>query len=99
QLSGKGTHYYEHYYTPRGLRRLFGAFDVWDYTLPVIADPTAFAGDDVVPAFVSRLPERALAGLLPLVPTYVWLAFKGSRMPSGPDLVVAPRHLSDPDAR
>ena len=99
QLSGKGTHYYEHYYTPRGLRRLFGRFDVWDYTLPVIADPAAFAGDDVVPGFASRLPERALAGLLPLVPTYVWLAFKGSRMPSGPDLVVAPRHLSDPDAR
>lgn len=65
RLAGKGDHYYEHYYTPAGLRRLFAAYDVWDYTLPVLADPVAFAGDDIVPAWVSRLPERALARLVP----------------------------------
>ena len=92
-LAGKGDHYYEHYYTPAGLRRLFAAYDVWDYTLPVLADPVAFAGDDIVPAWVSRLPERALAALLPAVPTYVWLAFKGTGAPEGPDLAVAPRRV------
>ena len=38
-LTGKGDHYYERYYTPAGLRRLFAAYDVWDYTLPVLTDP------------------------------------------------------------
>ena len=93
RVTGKGEHYYEHYYTPAGLRRLFAAYDVWDYTLPVLADPVAFAGDDIVPAWVSRLPERALAALLPAVPTYVWLAFKGTGAPEGPDLAVAPRRV------
>jgi 2-polyprenyl-3-methyl-5-hydroxy-6-metoxy-1,4-benzoquinol methylase len=91
RAAGKGEHYYEHYYTPAGLRRLVRAFDTWDYTLPVLADPVAFAGDDVVPGVVSRLPARLLAPLLPAVPTYVWLAFKGSGMPSGPVLDVPPR--------
>ena len=98
-LTGKGTHYYEHYFTPRQLRSLFSEFDVWDYTLPVLADPKAFAGDDVVPGIVTRLPERALAALLPVVPTYVWLAFKGPRMPSGPVLDVQPRHVVGLSAR
>ena len=53
----------------------------------------AIAGDDIVPAWVSRLPERALAALLPAVPTYVWLAFKGTGAPEGPDLAVAPRRV------
>lgn len=94
RLTGKGDSYYEHYYTPAGLRRLFAAYDVWDYTLPVLADPTAFAGGDVIPQWVGRLPERALAATLPLVPTYVWAAFKEPHRPAGPALRVAPRHLS-----
>lgn len=93
RLTGKGTEYYERYYTPAGLRRLFAAFDVWDYTLPVLADPGAFAADDTVPAWASRIPERVLAAGLPLVPTYVWVAFKGAARPAGPALRVAPRHV------
>ncbi|HYN28594.1 MAG TPA: class I SAM-dependent methyltransferase [Dermatophilaceae bacterium] len=96
RAAGKGEHYYERYYSARGLRRLLAAFDVWDYTLPVLADPAALAGDDVVPAWVSRLPERALAAALPLVPTYVWLAFREPGAPAGPALRVAPRHLPTP---
>ena len=41
RLTRRGEHYYEHYYSRAGLRRLFGAFDVWDYTLPVLADSKA----------------------------------------------------------
>lgn len=93
RLAGKGEHYFERYYTPAGLRRLVAAYDVWDYTLPVLADPVGFAGDDVVPTVVTRLPEGVLARLLPLVPTYVWLAFKGSGTPAGPGLGVGPRRV------
>lgn len=93
RLTRKGEHYYEKYSTPAGLRRMFAAFDVWDYTLPVLADPEAFSGGDVIPAWVGRLPEKALAATLPLVPTYVWLAFKEPATPAGPALRVAPRHV------
>ena len=93
RLTGKGDHYYERYETPAGLRRLFAAFDVWDYTLPVLADPHAFSADDNVPEWAAKVPARALAAALPLVPTYVWVAFKGPAAPAGPDLRVPPRHL------
>lgn len=92
-LAGKGEHYYERYYTPAGLRRLFGAFDVWDYTLPVLADPRSFSADDNVPAWVERVPTRVLAAARPLAPTYVWAAFKGPATPAGPPLRVPPRHV------
>lgn len=93
RLTGKGEHYYERYSSARGLRALFAAYDVWDYTLPVLADPAAFSGEDAVPGWVSRLPERALAAALPLVPTYVWLAFREPATPMGPPLRVPARHL------
>ena len=93
RLTGKGDHYYERYETPAGLRRLFAAYDVWDYTLPVLADPQAFSADDNVPEWAAKVPARALAAALPLVPTYVWAAFKGPATPAGPALRVAPRHL------
>ncbi|HET7762041.1 MAG TPA: class I SAM-dependent methyltransferase, partial [Phycicoccus sp.] len=60
RLAGKGEHYYEHYYTPAGLRRLVGAFDVWDYTASVLADPQAFSADDNVPGWAGRVPARVL---------------------------------------
>ncbi len=94
RASGRGESYYERYYSPRGLRRLVAAYDVWDYTLPVLADPEAFAGHDVVPGWVSHLPRAALAAALPVVPTYVWVGFKGHATPAGPGLRVAPRHLT-----
>jgi 2-polyprenyl-3-methyl-5-hydroxy-6-metoxy-1,4-benzoquinol methylase len=93
QLTRRGEHYYEHYYSRAGLRRLVAAFDVWDYTLPVLADPTAFSGDDLIPAWAARVPERVLAAAAPAMPTYIWAAFKQPRPPAGPELKVAPRHL------
>ena len=94
RLTGKGDHYYERYYTPAGLRRLFAAYDVWDYTLPVLADPQAFsAGDNVPEPGPRRCRRAAFRAALPLVPTYVWAAFKGPATPAGPALRVPPRHL------
>ena len=93
QVTGRGHSYYEHYYTPAGLRRLVAAFDVWDYTPSVLADPAAFAAGDLVPGWTARVPARAFAVAAPLAPTYVWAAFKGPVTPGGPALRLPPRHL------
>ncbi len=93
RLTGKGESYYERYYSRPALRRLVAAFDVWDYTLPVLADPVAFAGGDLIPTWSARIPEPVLAAALPLVPTYIWVGFGSPRRPAGPALRVAPRHL------
>ena len=106
RLTGKGEHYYERYYTPAGLRRLFAAFDVWDYTLPVLTDPRG----------VRRRRQRARPGRpgcrrpcsgprCRSCPTYVWAAFKGrcrarrsaaARAPPPPRLTRHPSQLSRP---
>ncbi len=93
RLTRKGESYYEQYATPAGLRRLVAAFDVWDYTPCVLADPAAFSAGDTVPAWASRVPARVFAAAAPLAPTYVWAAFKGPVTPSGPPLRLPPRHL------
>ncbi|GAA4367474.1 class I SAM-dependent methyltransferase [Agromyces bauzanensis] len=93
RATGKGTEYYETFRTRPGLRRLFADFDLWDYTLPVLADAKSFAGEDVVPDWVRRVPEPVLAAGLPLVPTYIWVAYKRPARPLGSTLRVPPRHL------
>ena len=93
---GRADSYYERFRTRRGLQRLLAGWHVVDYTLPVLGDPAAFSGDDMVPAMVSRLPERALAATLPLVPTYVWVASPSPLSPAGPALRVAPRSVPTP---
>jgi len=90
---GRADHYYERFRTARGLKRLFADFDCWDYTLPVLAESAAFSGDDVVPGLVSRFPKWALSLALPVVPTYIWVAFRQPHTPAGPLLKVQPRHL------
>lgn len=92
RLTRRGEHYYEHYYSRAGLRRLFAAFDVWDYTLPVLADPEAFAGTDQIPGWVARVPGRALEAAAPMAPTYIWAAFKDAS-PAGPPLRLDPVHV------
>ena len=93
---GRADSYYERFRTRRGLQQLLAGWHVVDYTLPVLGDPAAFSGEDMVPAMVSRLPERALAATLPLVPTYVWVASPSPLRPAGPALRVAPRPVPTP---
>jgi hypothetical protein len=87
---GRADHYYERFRTRRGLRRMLAGWHVLDYTLPVLAQPTAFASGDVVPAAAARLPRAVLAGALPVVPTYVWVASRSALRPAGPALRVPP---------
>jgi ubiquinone/menaquinone biosynthesis C-methylase UbiE len=93
---GRADHYYERFRTRRGLKRMMAGWHVLDYTLPVLAQPTAFAGDDVVPAAVAKLPRAVLAGVLPVVPTYVWVASRSALRPAGPRLRVPPEAVPTP---
>jgi SAM-dependent methyltransferase len=93
RASGRAGSYHERFLTRRGLRRLFGHLDLWDYTLPVLASPQVFAAADVVPGPVRRSPAWLLSSLVPLIPTYVWVGTHGGRVPLGPPVAVPPRHL------
>ncbi|WP_426562336.1 methyltransferase domain-containing protein [Angustibacter sp. McL0619] len=90
---GRADHYYEQYRTRPGLRKMLADWSVLDYTLPVLAEPAAFADDGQVPGLVTRLPEQALAAMLPLLPTYLWVASPSPLQAKGPALRVAPREV------
>jgi hypothetical protein len=75
---------------------MMAGWHVLDYTLPVLAEPSAFRGDDVVPAAVSRLPRALLSAALPVVPTYVWVASRSALRPAGPRLRVPPEAVLTP---
>jgi SAM-dependent methyltransferase len=90
---GRADHYHERFLVRRNLRRLFEAFDVWDYTLPVLTDPERFRAGEAVPGPASRLPTALLRALVPLIPTYIWIGTHGGLEPLGPPLAVPPLHL------
>jgi SAM-dependent methyltransferase len=96
RVLGRADHYYERFRTRLGLRHMLAGWHVLDYTLPVLAQPAAFAGDDVVPGAVAKLPAAALAALLPVVPTYVWVASRSPVRAAGPRLAVPPRPVTTP---
>jgi 2-polyprenyl-3-methyl-5-hydroxy-6-metoxy-1,4-benzoquinol methylase len=87
------TSYHERFLGRPGLRRLFGALDIWDYTLSILADPRRFSAGDVVPNLSSRLPAGALSAMIPFIPTYVWIGTHGGLAPLGPPVAIPPRRL------
>ncbi|MBB2742626.1 UNVERIFIED_ORG: ubiquinone/menaquinone biosynthesis C-methylase UbiE [Microbispora rosea subsp. rosea] len=95
---GRADHYYERFRTRPGLRRMLADFHVWDYTFPVLAAPERFAGGELFPgaagraakATLERTPRPALRALLPVVPTYLWVATKTPRRPLGAPLPQPP---------
>lgn len=93
RASGRADHYHERFYVRAGLRKLFSAFAVWDYSLPVLVQPDTFSAGDVVPGWSSRLPVAALRAATPLLPAYVWVAARGERGPAGAPLRQAPRRV------
>ncbi|WP_327043932.1 class I SAM-dependent methyltransferase [Microbispora sp. NBC_01189] len=98
RASGRADHYYERFRTRPGLRRMLADFHVWDYTFPVLAAPERFAGGELFPGAVGRVaratlertPRPALRALLPVVPTYLWVATKTPRRPLGAALPQPP---------
>lgn len=93
QVAGKGDSYHERFRTRRGLRGLFSAFGIWDYTLAVVSEPALFQASDVVPGPAAHLPEWLLRGAMPLVPTFLWIGVKSERAPAGRPLRIAARRL------
>jgi SAM-dependent methyltransferase len=104
RMSGRADHYYERFRTRGGLRRMLGDFHVWDYSFPVLASPERFAGTELFPGAAGRLaqstlartPRTALRGLLPVVPTYLWVATKTPRRPLGAPLPQPPAPVRTP---
>ncbi|MFI6501528.1 methyltransferase domain-containing protein [Nonomuraea typhae] len=98
---GRADHYYERFRTRRGLKRMLRAFHVWDYTFPVLATPGRFAGGElfaglpgkVARAVLAKTPREVLKLLLPLVPTYLWVATKTPRRPRGAALPQPPEKV------
>ncbi|MFC0862739.1 methyltransferase domain-containing protein [Sphaerimonospora cavernae] len=101
---GRADHYYERFRTRGGLRRMLAAFHVWDYTFPVLASPERFAGGELFPGpagravreTLSRTPRAVLHALLPVVPTYLWVATKTPRRPLGGALPQPPEPVRTP---
>lgn len=93
RASGKGHHYYERFRTRSGLRRLLSAFTVWDYTIPVVLDPSHFHSGDVVPRAVTRVPESVVKAGLPLAPTFIWVVTKSDARPKGASVRGGPNRL------
>jgi SAM-dependent methyltransferase len=104
RVSGRADHYHERFRTRPGLRRMLGDFHVWDYSFPVLASPERFAGGELFPGAVgratqgalARTPRAALRALLPVVPTYLWVATKTARRPLGPALPQPPELIHVP---
>ncbi|WP_283138497.1 class I SAM-dependent methyltransferase [Rhizohabitans arisaemae] len=87
RLTGRADHYYERFRTRPGLRRMLRGFRVWDYSLPAIVEPTRFAATDTpAAALLSRVPSAVLRSLIPIMPTYLWVATKNPGRPRGPRL-------------
>jgi SAM-dependent methyltransferase len=94
RITGRSEHYHERMWTRPRLRRLFEPLELWEYTLPVLAEPGRFGAEDVVPGALARVPTPVLRALLPLVPTFIWIGVKGSGVPAGPDTLIPPTRLA-----
>lgn len=86
RLSGRAEEYYEQFRTRRALRRLFGAFAVWDYTHAVVAEPDRFAVGRRWPDRLSGAVSALTRVLRPVVPTFIWVGAAPGVLPQGPPL-------------
>ncbi|KQZ89805.1 ubiquinone biosynthesis methyltransferase UbiE [Phycicoccus sp. Root563] len=93
RITRKGDQYYERLRTRRSLEQLLNAFDLWDYTVPVLADPQRYSGGDIVPGLAARLPRASFRALMPIIPTYLWVGFKTPHTPAGSDGSAPPVHV------
>jgi SAM-dependent methyltransferase len=99
RASGRASHYHERFRTRPALRRLVRGFNVWDYTFSIIREPSRFESGDMVRGPISSVPTPILKVLLPVLPTYIWLATKSPRPPAGPDLLTPPARVKVDPAR
>lgn len=77
---GKADQYYERHRTRSALKHMVRGFHVWDYTIPVIVRPDLFSSTDQVKGLLSKVPPAALRVARPIIPTFVWIGTKDSRL-------------------
>jgi ubiquinone/menaquinone biosynthesis C-methylase UbiE len=92
RATGKADEYYELYRSRRGLREMVSGFHVWDYTVAVIRRPDLFFSQDQVTA-AARLSPAVVHAMLPIVPTYIWVATKAGSGPATPEAADLVEHL------
>lgn len=84
--------YYESFRTRKGLKQMLRGFHVWDYTIPIILRPDLFGSGDQVTRAMTRLPPLVVRMGMPIIPTFIWLATKGTGRP-GPGGAPGLQHL------
>ena len=89
--TGRADRYHERFRTRPGLRRLARGLRVWDYTYTVLAEPSRFHADDMVPARLRSVPPALWETLTPIIPTIHWLGPPTTAAPQGPLTKVAPK--------
>ncbi len=95
---GRADNYYERFRTLSGLRRMTAGLHVYDYSFSVVADPSAFAAEDIsggASSKVSRLmgrPGRRLARWM--LPTFIWVAGPSPQPPRGTGAALPPEQLT-----
>ena len=74
----KGHHYYETHLSYWGLKRLVSGFELTDYTVEVVRDPTRFAATDMLQphSLKQRLVLAVLKTAYWICPTYIWVLRK-----------------------
>ena len=105
RASGRADHYYERFRTRRGLRRMLRGLPRVGLHLPGAGD--ADAGSPAPSCSPARWaawrgrcwparPAPVLRLLLPVVPTYLWVATKTPRRPAGAALPQPPEPVRPP---
>lgn len=81
RLAGKADFYYETLLTYWQLADLTGAFQRIDYTRKVVAEPTIFAAEDMIPpdSFKQRVALSLIDRAYWLFPNYLWVLRKPVR--------------------
>jgi SAM-dependent methyltransferase len=95
RVTGRADRYHEELKSYGELRQLFAAWQLWDYTIPVVRNPRRFAAFDVVPGPAARVPEAVYRLGYRLLPGYIWLGVDSGRIPAGPPILPGPRLLSN----
>ena len=88
---GRADSYHERFRTRSGLKRLCRGLRVWDYTYTVLAEPTRFQADDMVPGRLAGAPPALWKALTPIIPTFIWVGTPGTAAPRGPVTRVMPK--------
>jgi glycosyltransferase involved in cell wall biosynthesis/ubiquinone/menaquinone biosynthesis C-methylase UbiE len=91
--SGQADEYYESYRSRSGLKQMLRGFHIWDYTIPVVLRPDLFGSGDQIKGPISKVPSGLARLAMPIIPTYIWVATKGTGTPRASVVASDVEHL------